>query len=161
MTSLSLSDTRINVCFFRDAAQIYGETGLAPATPDAAGIDLRACLPESDSLELPPGERRVVPSGIAIEPADGDVAAFVYSRSGLGAVRGVVVAQGVGVIDPDYRGEIVVFLLNTGHEAYTVRKGERVAQMVFHPILRPVVQIVAELGKTGRGAGGFGHTGST
>ncbi|MDR3175448.1 MAG: dUTP diphosphatase [Desulfovibrio sp.] len=161
MTSLSLSDTRINVYFFRDAAKIYGETGLAPATPDAAGIDLRACLSEGDSLDLPPGERRVVPAGIAVEPSGGNVAAFVYSRSGLGAVRGVVVAQGVGVIDPDYRGEISVFLLNTGHEAYTVRKGERIAQMVFQPILRPVVRIAAELGETGRGAGGFGHTGST
>ncbi|MDR2801545.1 MAG: dUTP diphosphatase, partial [Desulfovibrio sp.] len=77
MTSLSLSDTRINVYFFRDAAQIYGETGLAPATPDAAGIDLRACLPESDSLDLPPGERRAIPAGIAIEPPGGGVAAFV------------------------------------------------------------------------------------
>ncbi|MDR2799712.1 MAG: dUTP diphosphatase, partial [Desulfovibrio sp.] len=67
----------------------------------------------------------------------------------------------LGVIDPDYRGEISVFLLNTGHEPYTVRKGERIAQMVFQPILRPVARIVAELGKTGRGAGGFGHTGTT
>ncbi|MDR0826397.1 MAG: dUTP diphosphatase [Desulfovibrio sp.] len=157
---MSPANTRIKVYFFRDAQKIYGEAGLTPATQDAAGLDLRACLTQEENLEIPPGKRRSVPSGIAVEPLDKGVAGFVYSRSGLGAVKGITVAQGVGVIDPDYRGEISVFLLNTGHDTYTVRKGERIAQLIFQPILRPLAQIVDELEKTKRGAGGFGHTGS-
>lgn len=160
MTSVSRPESAINVFFFRNAASIYGEQGLAPSTPESAGTDLRACLIEGDSLLIPAGERRPVPSGIAVEPAAPGIAGFVYSRSGLGAVKGLVVAQGVGVIDPDYRGEITVFLLNTGREDYTVQNGERIAQLVFQPYVRPLFTPVATLGITNRGAGGFGHTGT-
>lgn len=159
MTSLSLSDIVINVLFFRDAATIYGESGLCPASGEAAGTDLRACLHAEEAIIIPPGERRAIPSGIAVEPEQPGVAGFVYSRSGLGAVKGVTVAQGVGLIDPDYRGEITIYLLNTGAEPYTVRHGERVAQLVFQPFLRPAFRKVKALGETSRGAGGFGHTG--
>lgn len=160
MTSLSPHETAINVFFFRNAASIYGARGLAPSTAESAGTDLRACLTEGESLLIPAGERRPVPSGIAVEPTTPGIAGFVYSRSGLGAVKGLTVAQGVGVIDPDYRGEITVFLLNTGKEDYTVQNGERIAQLVFQPFARPRFNPVSTLGATDRGAGGFGHTGT-
>lgn len=160
MTSLSLPEMEVNVIFFRNAAEIYGQDGLSPATQGAAGTDLRACMADMNAISIPPGERRSIPSGIAIEPLSPGVAGFVYSRSGLGAVRGLTVAQGVGLIDPDYRGEILVFLLNTGSEAYTVSQGERIAQLVFQPFVRPLFRRADALGDTGRGAGGFGHTGA-
>ena len=160
MTSLSPSQTAVNVFFFRNAADFYGADGLKPATPGAVGTDLRACLAQEESIVIPPGERRPIPAGIAIEPLVPGIAGFVYSRSGLGAVKGLTVAQGVGVIDPDYRGEITVFLLNTGTDAYTVRQGERIAQLVFQPCVQAFFTPVATLGETRRGAGGFGHTGT-
>ena len=101
----------------------------------------------------------MIPSGISVEPKQPGVAGFVYSRSGLGGVQGITVAQGVGVIDPDYRGEIKVPLLNTGSEPYTVQRGDRIAQLVFQPYFRPLFQVVDELGNTDRAHGGFGHTG--
>jgi dUTP pyrophosphatase len=100
-----------------------------------------------------------VPSGIAVEPLSPGIAGFVYSRSGLGAVHGLTVAQGVGVIDPDYRGEIRVFLLNTSGEERRLRRGERMAQLVFQAIVRMELEVAETLGETARGAGGFGHTG--
>ncbi|MDR1685834.1 MAG: dUTP diphosphatase [Desulfovibrio sp.] len=159
MTSLSQPASRIKVFFFRDAKEIYGEAGLSPATPGSAGLDLRACPEHGEELTILPGERCAVPAGLAVEPLEEGTAAFVYSRSGLGAVRGIIVAQGVGVIDPDYRGEIRVFLLNSGRTAYTVCKGERIAQIVFQPFIRPVLVPAGQLGGTERGSGGFGHTG--
>lgn len=159
MTSVSLHGMVVNVLFLRNAASIYGDQGLAPSTGGSAGTDLRACLTEDDPLLIPAGERRPVPSGIAVEPAVPGIAGFVYSRSGLGALKGLTVAQGVGVIDPDYRGEIVVFLLNTGKKEYVVQNGERIAQLVFQPYMHPLFVPAASLGATERGAGGFGHTG--
>lgn len=159
MTSFSLSQAAVNVVFLRDAFSIYGGQGLIPATTAAAGIDLRACPAEGAGIVIPPGERRSIGSGIAIEPLAAGIAGFVYSRSGLGAVKGLTVAQGVGLIDPDYRGEITVFLLNTGYESYTVQPGERIAQLVFQPFFQPVFTVVESLGETTRGSGGFGHTG--
>jgi dUTP pyrophosphatase len=159
VTSLSQPALRIKVFFFRDAGEIYGERGLVPATPGSAGLDLRACPEGIEEMEILPGERCSIPAGLAVEPLEEGMAGFVYSRSGLGAVKGITVAQGVGLIDPDYRGEIGVFLLNTGRSAYTVRKGERIAQLVFQPFVRPVLLPAENLGGTERGAGGFGHTG--
>lgn len=159
MTSFSQQKAVVNVLFFRNAAAIYGSGGLAPATPNAAGADLRACLPDDEELFIPPGERRGVGSGVAIELLEPGFAGFVFSRSGLGAVKGITVAQGVGLIDPDYRGEIMVYLLNTSADGYTVRQGERIAQLVFLPYLQAGFRPVPSLGETERGAGGFGHTG--
>jgi dUTP pyrophosphatase len=88
------------------------------------------------------------------------VAGFVYSRSGLGARQGLVVAQGVGVIDPDFRGEITVMLLNLSQEPRTVTQGMRIAQLVFQPVIPVHCIPVSELSPTERGAGGFGHTGT-
>jgi dUTP pyrophosphatase len=156
----SVSHAAVKVIFFRNAATLYGDNGLAPATAVSAGTDLRACPEDDAPLIIPPGGRLGIGSGIAVEPLIPGIAGFVYSRSGLGAVKGLAVAQGVGLVDPDYRGEIRVFLLNTGYESYTVQPGERIAQLVFQPYLRPVFQLVDALGETARGAGGFGHTGN-
>lgn len=150
---------KVNVKYFDDAKKIYGANGIAPATDGSAGIDLRACLEGNQELVVGPGERAAIGTGIAIEPVGPGVAGFVYSRSGLGASRGLTVAQGVGLIDPDYRGEIKVFLLNTSRESYIVRRGDRIAQLVFQPFLRAEFSETDELGETERGAGGFGHTG--
>lgn len=159
MTSVSPAGATVNLFFFRNAASLYGNEGLIPSTAGSAGIDLRACFAEGDSVDIPPGERRSVPSGIALAPRQPGIAGFLYSRSGLGAVVGITVAQGVGLIDPDYRGEIMVMLLNTSREGYCVRQGERIAQLVFQPFVRPSFHLVEALEETPRGAGGFGHTG--
>ena len=94
-----------------------------------------------------------------MEPLTPGIAGFVYSRSGLGAVQGLTVAQGVGVIDPDYRGEIAVVLLNTSGEPRRLRRGDRIAQLVFQPAFQVELEESDSLGQTGRGSGGFGHTG--
>ena len=159
MTSVSPTDKAVALTFFRNAADIYGENGLAPSPAGAAGLDLRACLPTDEPGVIPPGERRSLPSGIAVAPFEPGIAAFVYSRSGLGEVRGLTVAQGVGLIDPDYRGEILVVLLNTGRESHTGLQEERVAQRVFQPFARPRFCVKDSLEETERGAGAFGHTG--
>lgn len=130
------------------------------ATPGSAGIDLRACMEEAE-VRIGPGGRHAFPTGAAVECTMPGVAGFVYSRSGLGTGEGLVVAQGVGVIDPDYRGEIVVCLLNTSDQVRTVTRGQRIAQLVFQPAFRAVVEPVEELSATVRGAGGFGHTGKS
>ena len=148
----------VRVLYLRDAAEIYGG-GPAYATAGSVGLDLRACFDE-DSAVIGPGGRLPVPSGICIESCVADVAGFIYSRSGLGAVKGLAVAQGVGVIDPDYRGELTVWLLNTSASPITVCRGDRVAQLVFQPVRRLQPVTVGELSETARGGGGFGHTGS-
>ena len=159
MTTPWTTSSSVDVLFFRDAESVYGPDGLTPATSGAVGIDLRACLEVDEERVIQPGRREPITAGLAVAPRTAGVAGFVYSRSGLGAVKGVVVAQGVGVIDPDYRGEIRVFLLNTGTEPYTVQRGERIAQIIFQPYCPPNFSRVAALDDTGRGEGGFGHTG--
>ncbi|MEG2005341.1 MAG: dUTP diphosphatase [Bilophila sp.] len=148
----------VQLCYLRDAQALY-EQGLCYATPGSVGLDLRACL-EADEVEILAGARLAVPVGVAVEPLTPGIAGFVYSRSGLGAVQGLTVAQGVGVIDPDYRGEITVVLLNTSGEVRRLRRGERIAQLVFQPVVQVALREVATLGTTDRGAGGFGHTGT-
>ncbi len=148
----------VNICFVRsDASELY-TGGVCRATEASAGLDLRACL-DADSIVIEPGERCLVPSGIAVQPCVSGMAGFVYSRSGLGAKKGLTVAQGVGVIDADYTGEILVFLLNTAKEAHVLRRGERMAQLIFQPVLYPKIHMVESLAATERGSGGFGHTG--
>lgn len=123
---------------------------------DAVGADLYACLEEAVTIQ--PGEVYWVPTGIALEIPIG-CAGLVYARSSMGAKRGLAPANKVGVIDPDYRGEIRVVLLNHSKEPQTLRPGERVAQFVITPVLTPAYEEVEELEATGRGAGGFGSTG--
>ena len=130
----------------------------AYSTPHSAGFDLRACMDE-DEVEIPAGGRHAFNTGIAIEITEPGWAAFVYSRSGLGTKKGLTVSQGVGVIDPDYRGEIIVSLLNTSGQRRRIQRGERIAQLVFMPFRQGTLVPAAELADTARGAGGFGSTG--
>lgn len=111
------------------------------------------------SIEIPAGGRHPVPTGIALEICQENTAAFLYSRSGLGAKTGLAVAQGVGVIDPDYRGEIIAYMLNTSQNSVTVEQGDRIAQLVFQPYFPISLEEAEELSPTERGCGGYGHTG--
>jgi dUTP pyrophosphatase len=150
----------VKIFFFGNARDLYGSAGPAAATTGSAGFDLIAALPEdAPERNAAPGERVVIPTGIAIEPATPGIAGFVYSRSGLGAAKGLTVAQGVGLIDPDYRGEVLVYLLNTSAVTHRLRRGDRVAQLVFQPFFPPRWEVCDTLGETARGVGGFGHTG--
>lgn len=129
----------------------------AYATSGAAGMDLRACLDEP--VELAPGQRRLIPTGIAIALPDARFVGLVFARSGLAARHGVSLANGVGVIDSDYRGEIRCALVNGGSEPFTVRPGDRIAQLVVVPVARVAWREVPELESSERGEGGFGSTG--
>ena len=129
----------------------------AYATAGAAAMDLCACMEEP--VTLAPGGRQGIPTGIAIALPSADYVALVFARSGLGIKHGVVPGNCVGVIDSDYRGEIMVGLYNSGESEYTVQPGDRIAQLMVLPILRPTLTVVEELDETERGAGGFGSTG--
>ncbi len=156
----SICSLGVRILFLGNARALYDDVGPAAATAGSAGFDLVAALPEDASwIEVSPGERVIIPTGIAIEPTQPGIAGFVYSRSGLGAVHGLVVAQGVGLIDPDYRGEIIVYILNNSTLPQRLRRGDRVAQLVFQPFYPPVWEVCEALGETTRGSGGFGHTG--
>ncbi len=141
-----------------EAKNLYENGFPQPATPFSAGCDLAACLMERE-IFLEKGARIKIPTGLAIQPLKRGLAGFIYSRSGLGAKDGLIVAQGVGLVDPDYTGEIFVFILNTCGEKRTISHGQRIAQLVIQPFVRPKWRQVAKLAKTERGAGGFGHTG--
>ncbi|WP_085831865.1 dUTP diphosphatase [Clostridium merdae] len=127
------------------------------ATPGSAGVDLVACLQEP--VQLQPGGRAMVPTGLAMALPTTEWVGLVYARSGLAVRHGITLSNCVGVIDSDYRGEIRVGLCNLGQEAYTIQPGERIAQLVITPVLLPPVEQVDELDSTERGIGGFGSTG--
>ncbi len=124
-------------------------------TEDAAAMDLRAFL--EVPVTIPAGERALIPTGIAIElpPL---CAGLVLARSGLASRNGIALANGVGLIDPDYRGEVLVALVNQGKDAFTVQNGDRIAQLMITPFIRPDL-CEGELSQTERGAGGIGSTG--
>ena len=134
-----------------------GQTLPAYATDGSAAVDLRAAL--DAPVEIAPGGRAMIPTGVAIAPETRDVVAIVAARSGLAVKKGICLSNGIGVIDADYRGEICVGLLNTSAEAFTVTPGDRIAQLMFLPVLAANFLPVEELGETARGAGGFGSTG--
>ena len=126
-------------------------------TPDSAGMDLYACL-EKDVV-INPSQVEKISCGIAIEVPSRDYAAFIFARSGLGVNHGITLANGVGVIDSDYRGEIFVGLCNVSDKPYTIRHNDRIAQMVIiETKYFPLVECES-LSKTNRGSGGFGSTG--
>ena len=128
------------------------------ATDGSAAMDLRACL--DAPVTLAPGARTLVKTGIAINMMDPGLVAIVASRSGLSLKHGVRVAQGIGVIDADYHGEIGVILANDGTEPYVIQAGERIAQLMFQPVVQVGLQYVEEFStQTQRGEGGFGSTG--
>ena len=128
------------------------------ATPGSAAMDLHACVDQA--VTIPAGGRAVIPTGIAIALPSADFVALVFARSGLGIKFGVAPANCVGVIDSDYRGEVLVGLHNSGGEDYTVRPGDRIAQLMVTPVVRAQVRMVDELDQTARGTGGLGSTGT-
>ncbi len=128
------------------------------ATPGAAAMDLHACI--DAPIEIPAGQRRVVPTGLAIALPSADYVALIFARSGLGIKHGIAPANCVGVIDSDYRGEVQVGLLNSNPTGtYTIQPGDRIAQLMITPVLQVEPVLVDRLDETVRGAGGFGSTG--
>ena len=127
------------------------------ATEGSAGMDMRACLDEP--LQLAPGDTHLIPTGLSIHVADTGLAAVLLPRSGLGHKHGVVLGNLVGLIDSDYQGQVFVSCWNRGKKNFLVEPGERIAQMVFVPVVRAKFEIVEDFDASERGAGGFGHTG--
>jgi len=127
------------------------------ATNGSAGLDLRACLDEP--LQLATGQSELIPTGIAIHIADPSMAATILPRSGLGHKHGIVLGNLVGLIDSDYQGPLMVSCWNRGNDHYTIHPGDRIAQLVFVPIIRAEFDIVDDFVATERGEGGFGSSG--
>ncbi len=123
----------------------------------AAGADLHACLDEPLTVE--PGQRIRIPTGIAMECERSDIVGIICARSGLSAKRGITLANGIGVIDSDYRGEILISVINLSNEPYTVQNGDRIAQLMILPVIRGEFEQVDQLCESKRGEGGFGSTG--
>lgn len=127
------------------------------ATAGSAGMDLMACIDEP--LTIAPGERVLISSGIAVYVAHPGYAAVLMPRSGLGHKKGIVLGNGVGLIDSDYQGEVKISCWNSSSAPYIVEPGERIAQMVFLPVAQPKFNVVTEFDETERGTAGFGSTG--
>ena len=128
------------------------------ATPGSAAMDLHACV--DAPVTIPARGRAVIPTGIAIALPSPDYVALVFARSGLGIKHGVAPANCVGVIDSDYRGEILVGLQNSGDADFTVQPGDRIAQLMVVPVIQAQIEMADELDETQRGSGGFGSTGA-
>jgi len=129
----------------------------AYATEGSAGMDLRACIDET--IEIKPGETQLIPTGLAIHVADRSLAAVLLPRSGLGHKHGIVLGNLVGLIDSDYQGQLFVSCWNRGDTTFEINVGERIAQMVFVPVVQASFEVVDEFDSSDRGAGGFGHSG--
>ena len=127
-------------------------------TLGAAGMDIRAAVPDDDPMLLQPGEKTMVPTGLSVAIPQG-YEIQMRPRSGLAAKHGITCLNSPGTIDSDYRGELKVILINHGREAFTIARGERIGQMVLAPVTRLVWEQVESLDETERGAGGFGSTG--
>lgn len=127
------------------------------ATVGSAGLDLRACL--DDAITIKPSETVLIPTGLAIHIGDNSLAAVILPRSGLGHKHGIVLGNLVGLIDSDYQGQLFVSCWNRSNESFTVNIGERIAQMVFVPVVQVSFEQVSAFDESHRGEGGFGHTG--
>ena len=128
------------------------------ATHGSAGMDLRAILDED--TELLPGDTLLIPTGLAIHIASNNMAAVILPRSGLGHKHGIVLGNLVGLIDSDYQGQLFVSCWNRGKSTFVIKPGERIAQLVFVPVVQANFNIVESFEQSQRGEGGFGHTGS-
>ncbi len=128
------------------------------ATGGSAGLDMRACIDESVTVE--PGETVLIPTGLAIHIADSSLAAVLLPRSGLGHKHGLVLGNLTGLIDSDYQGQVFISCWNRGSKSYEVEPAERIAQMVFVPVEQVRFSVVEEFDNSDRGAGGFGHSGT-
>ncbi|MBR2284326.1 MAG: dUTP diphosphatase [Ruminococcus sp.] len=126
-------------------------------TSFSAGMDLCACIDEPVTLE--PGDICTIPTGLAAEPDENDAALLIYPRSGLSSRYGISLANCVGVVDSDYRGEIKIPLINNGREPFVIKNEMRIAQLVLTKVIFPEIEEVSELSDTERGSGGFGSTG--
>ncbi|MBY0571999.1 MAG: dUTP diphosphatase [Burkholderiaceae bacterium] len=126
-------------------------------TPGSAGLDLRACLDESVTIQ--PGETVLIPTGVAIHIADPAYAAMILPRSGMGHKNGIVLGNLVGLIDSDYQGQLMISTWNRGHSAFTLNPMDRLAQLIIVPVVQVGFNIVEEFGGSERGDGGFGSTG--
>lgn len=129
------------------------------ATDGSAGMDMRACIDEE--VKVTPGETILIPTGIAIYIADNKLAAVLLPRSGLGHKHGLVLGNLTGLIDSDYQGQIFISCWNRSSTSYSIKPGERIAQMVFVPVEQVEFDIVQEFKQTDRGEGGFGHSGKS
>ncbi|MCJ8301093.1 dUTP diphosphatase [Shewanella sp.] len=130
----------------------------AYATPGSAGMDLRAMIETSMIVE--PGETILIPTGISIHVADPGLAAMILPRSGLGHKHGIVLGNLVGLIDSDYQGPLMVSCWNRGSKPFTLEIGDRLAQLVFVPVIQAEFKLVDEFDNSSRGEGGFGHSGT-
>ena len=130
----------------------------AHATEGSAGMDLRACIDATITLE--PGQTELIPTGVAIHIADPGLAATILPRSGLGHKHGIVLGNLVGLIDSDYQGQLFVSCWNRGDKTFTIEVGDRIAQLVFVPVVQADFDVVDEFNTSDRGEGGFGHSGS-
>ena len=140
--------------------RIRSEFGLPHyATDGSAGLDMRACI--ESPLTLQAGETQLIPSGIAIHIDDASLAAVLLPRSGMGHKHGIVLGNLVGLIDSDYQGQVYISCWNRGHSAFTIEPGDRIAQMVFVPVVQASFEVVEEFGASRRAEGGFGHTGTS
>ena len=129
------------------------------ATDGSAGMDMRACIDEE--VKVIPGETVLIPTGIAIYIADNKLAAVLLPRSGLGHKHGLVLGNLTGLIDSDYQGQIFISCWNRSSTSYSIKPGDRIAQMVFVPVEQVEFDIVQEFKQTDRGEGGFGHSGKS
>ncbi len=127
------------------------------ATPGSAGMDLRACIDQA--LILKPGETELIPTGIAIHIEDSGLAAVILPRSGLGHKHGIVLGNLVGLIDSDYQGQLFVSCWNRGKDDFTIECGDRIAQLVFVPVVQADFEVVDDFDLSHRGVGGFGSSG--
>lgn len=127
------------------------------ATSGSAGMDIRACV--DAPVELRPGESTLIPTGFAMHLEDTGLAAMLLPRSGLGHKHGLVLGNLVGLIDSDYQGQVYVSCWNRGQESFTIKPGDRIAQMVIVPIVKAMFEVVEDFNASARGAGGFGHSG--
>lgn len=127
------------------------------ATDGSAGMDLRACLEEP--LEIKPGETHLIPTGLAIHIANPDIAAIILPRSGLGHKHGIVLGNLVGLIDSDYQGQLFVSCWNRSDKLFSINIGDRIAQLMFIPVIQPKLEVVDDFSETERGEGGFGSSG--
>ncbi|CUX96864.1 dUTP diphosphatase [Candidatus Doolittlea endobia] len=127
------------------------------ATTGSAGLDLRVCIDES--MVLTPGETTLIPTGLAIHIADANLAAMILPRSGLGHKQGIVLGNLVGLIDSDYQGPLMLSIWNRGKNIFIIEPGERIAQMLFVPVVQAEFNVVVSFDASKRGQGNFGHSG--
>lgn len=127
------------------------------ATDGAAGLDLRVCI--DAPIQIEPSETVLLPTGLSIYIADPSLAAVILPRSGLGHKNGIVLGNLVGLIDSDYQGELKISCWNRGQDHFTIHPGERIAQLVFIPVVQAAFEVVTDFKQSSRGEGGFGSSG--